>query len=107
MYGYVGTMRTRPGSREDVVSIVLADVDDLCAAGCESYVVSRSDTDDDLIWVFEVWHSKAHHEASLQLPTVKAAISAAMPMLTGEFTGHELTVAGGLGVRPLSKGTAS
>jgi hypothetical protein len=29
---------------------------------------------------------------------VKAAIAAAMPMLTGEFTRQELTVVGGLGV---------
>ncbi|MBB4679942.1 hypothetical protein [Crossiella cryophila] len=39
-----------------------------------------------------------HHAASLELPGTKAAIGRAMPLPTGEFTGHELTVAGGLGV---------
>jgi hypothetical protein len=37
-------------------------------------------------------------DASLGLPEAKAAISRAMSMLTGEFTGRELTVVGGLGV---------
>jgi hypothetical protein len=34
----------------------------------------------------------------LQLPATRAAISRAMPMLTGEFTRQELTVIGGLGI---------
>ena len=46
----------------------------------------------------EIWETKAQHDDSLQLPSVKAAIAEAMPMLTGEFTGVELTVVGGLGV---------
>jgi quinol monooxygenase YgiN len=45
-----------------------------------------------------VWESKSHHDASLQLPETKAAITQAMPMLTGEFTGLEFTVQGGAGV---------
>ncbi|MFJ4006884.1 hypothetical protein ACIPWL_26005 [Streptomyces sp. NPDC090023] len=46
----------------------------------------------------EVWQSKEHHDASLELPEAKAAIGKAMPMLTGEFTRQELSVAGGLGL---------
>ena len=56
-----------------------------------------SDADDETIWVTKVWHSKEHHDASLPLSEAKAAIGKAMP-LTGEFTSHELTVVGGLGV---------
>ncbi len=51
---------------------------------------------DTTIWVTESWQSKQHHEASLELPETKTAIDKAMPMLTGQFTGHELTVMGGL-----------
>lgn len=98
-YGYIGSMRCQLGRRGDVMAILLTDVDDLRDAGCEAYVVSRSYIDEDTIWVFEIWQTKEHHAASLQLPQVKASISAAMPMLTGEFTGQELTVVGGLGVR--------
>jgi quinol monooxygenase YgiN len=98
LYGYIGSMKTAPGHRADVVAILLGGVDGLRRAGCELYVVSTSDADDVTIWVSEVWQSKEQHDASLQLPDVKLAISQAMPMLTGEFTSQELTVVGGLGV---------
>ncbi|GAA3335201.1 antibiotic biosynthesis monooxygenase [Amorphoplanes nipponensis] len=95
-YGYLATMRTKAGRRDEVVQILLGGVDGLRGAGCRLYVVGVSDTDPELIWVNEVWESKEHHDASLQLPGTRAAIARAMPMLTGEFTGQELTVAGGL-----------
>jgi quinol monooxygenase YgiN len=97
-YGYLGSMRTRYGHRDEVVEILLSGVDGLKTAGCELYVVAVSDTDKDVIWVTEVWQTKAQHEASLQLPETRAAIEKAMPLLTGEFTRQELTVVGGLGV---------
>jgi quinol monooxygenase YgiN len=97
-YGYIGSMKAQPGHRDDVVSLLLSGVDGLREAGCQLYVVSVSQADDDTIWVSEVWPTKEHHGASLQLPETKAAITKAMPMLTGEFTSQELSVIGGLGV---------
>jgi quinol monooxygenase YgiN len=97
-YGYLGTMRARPGRRDDVTAILLSGSDGLRAAGCQLYVVGVSAGDPDLIWVNEVWDSKEAHDASLRLPETRAAIGRAMPMLTGEFTSQELTVVGGLGV---------
>ena len=97
-YGYIASMKTKPGHRNEVVDILLSGADGLRQAGCDLYVVSVSDTDDVTIWVSEVWQSKQKHDASLQLPDTKAAIGKAMPMLTGEFTGQEVTVVGGLGV---------
>ncbi len=91
-------MRTRPGHRDDVVAILLEGTDGLRAAGCQLYAVGVSDTDDDVIWISEIWESKEHHDASLELPETKAAIAAAMPMLTGEFSGQEVRLVGGLGV---------
>lgn len=96
-YGYLGSMKTKPGHRDDVVSILLSGVDGLREHGCDLYVVSVSDTDPDIIWVFESWRSKNAHAASLQLPETKEAIAKAMPMLTGEFNGQETTIVGGLG----------
>jgi quinol monooxygenase YgiN len=97
-YGRIGSMKAKPGRRDDVVAILLGAAGGLREAGCDLYVVGVSDADDDTIWVSEVWRTKQHHDGSLQLPETRAAIGEAMPMLTGEFTGHELTVAGGLGV---------
>lgn len=97
-YGYLATMRCRPGRRDEVVALLLGGEGGLRAAGCDVYAVNTSGEDPDTIWVYEVWPTKAHHDASLALPEARAAIAAAMPMLTGEFTGRELTVAGGVGV---------
>lgn len=98
VYGYIGSTKTKPGRRDDVVSILLAGVEGLRKAGCHLYVVGSAHADDNTIWVNEVWESKSHHDASLQLPETKAAITRAMPMLTGEFTSQEFTVQGGVGV---------
>lgn len=97
-YGYIGTMRTTPGNREEVASILLSGADGLRSAGCHLYVVSTSTDDPDLLHVTEVWESKEAHDASLQLPETRAAIAKAMPLLTGDFTSQELTVLGGLGL---------
>ncbi|PRX44542.1 quinol monooxygenase YgiN [Prauserella shujinwangii] len=97
-YGHNGSMKVKPGHRDAVVAILLDGVERLRDAGCHLYVVSVSDTDPDTVWVNEVWESAAHHQASLDLPEVKESIGKAMPMLTGEFTGQQLTVVGGLGV---------
>ena len=97
-YGYLGSMKTRPGHRDDVVKILLSGADGLRSAGCQLYVVGVAETDDVTIWVSEVWSTKEHHDASLRLPETRAAIGSAMPMLTGEFTRQEYEVRGGLGV---------
>lgn len=97
-YGYLGTMTTRPGLRDEVVAALVEGADALTAAGCRLYVVSVNDEEPDRIWVNEVWGSKEQHDASLALPEVQAGIAATMPKLTGEFTRQELHVVGGLGV---------
>jgi quinol monooxygenase YgiN len=98
-YAYIGSMRTKPGCRAEIIELLLSGADGLRAAGCQVYAVCTDPADDEIIWVSEVWDSAEAHAASLQLPTTKAAIGRAMPMLTGDFTRQELTVAGGLGVR--------
>jgi quinol monooxygenase YgiN len=97
-YGYIGSMRTRPGRRDEVVGLLLLGADSLRTLGCELYAVCTDPADADVIWVTEIWDSAEHHDTSLEVPDVKASIAAAMPMLTGEFTRQELAVVGGLGV---------
>jgi quinol monooxygenase YgiN len=101
VYGYIASMRTRPGKRDEVVAHLLKSIDGLPAAGCLSYVVGECPDDDDRIWVTEVWESAEHHASSLERPETKAAIAAAMPLLTGEFTQQETRVVGGLGIDPI------
>jgi quinol monooxygenase YgiN len=96
-YGYLGTMRTKPGHRDEVVQLLVGGAEALAAIGCRLYLVSVSPDDVDCIWVSEVWETKEAHDDSLKRPEVQAAIARAMPMLTGEFTSQELAVVGGLG----------
>lgn len=67
-YGHIGSMKATAGHRDDVISILLSGVDGLRRAGCHLYIVSAAQGDDETIWVSEVWESKKHHDASLQLP---------------------------------------
>ncbi|MGK5739440.1 putative quinol monooxygenase [Micromonospora sp. URMC 103] len=97
-YGYVNSMRTRPGHRDEVVAILLEGGDGLRAAGCHLYAVGVVEDDPDLIRVCEIWESREHHDRSLHLPETRAAIARAMPLLTGEFASQEMAVVGGLGV---------
>ena len=98
MYGYIGSMRTKPGCRGEVATLLTGAASALREAGCTHYIVFASATDPDVIWVTEVWESREKHDASLELPESRAAIAKAMPMLTGEFTRQELTLVGGLGL---------
>lgn len=97
-YGYIGSMKVKPGHRAEVVALLVAGAHGLREAGCDLCVVTESATDEDTVWVSEVWKSKEHHDASLQLPEAKASISKVMPLLTGEFTRQETHVVGGLGI---------
>ncbi len=99
-YGYIGSMKTMPGKRAEVISIMLAGVDGLRSAGCLQYTVGASAVDDVTIWTCEVWDTKDQHDASLQLPAARAAIAQAMPLIAGDFTRVETDVRGGLGLLP-------
>jgi quinol monooxygenase YgiN len=95
-YSRFGTLRARPGQRDAVVAILVGAVGDRPAAGCLQYLVIVGD-DPDLVLVSELWESPKHHRASLDLPETREAIGRAMPLLTGEFTGLDGNVVGGIG----------
>jgi len=97
-YGLMVKMGVKPGQRDAVVSLVMRDVEAVRAAGCDVYVVGTSPTEPDVVFVTEVWASREAHRASMQIPSIQAAISEAMPMLTGAFHQTEFDVAGGLGL---------
>lgn len=95
-FGYLGWMRTAPGRRDEIVAILTRATDALPGAGCLRYAVALDDDDADVVRISEIWRTRAHHEASLDLPATREAIAEAMPLLTGEMGGHRTTVVGGL-----------
>lgn len=96
MYGLIGKMRAAPGQREALVAILLEQEGGM--PGCLSYVVARDANEPDAIWITEVWDSRESHKASLALPSVRAAIERAKPIIAGFDTHVETEVAGGIGV---------
>jgi len=72
MFGSIGRLTVVPGRRDELIGILKQSAADM--PGCLSYVVAKDSSDENAIWVTEVWESIASHDASLSLPSVKNAI---------------------------------
>lgn len=81
MYGLIGKMIAQPGQREALIAVLLEGTAGM--PGCRSYIVSKDAKDENALWITEVWDSKEDHAASLQLPSVQAAIAKGKPMIAG------------------------
>lgn len=93
-YASIGTMGVKPGERDAVIEILVRSNPALKDIGCLVYEVGGRDDDPDTVYVAEIWESEDAHAQSLELDSVKAAISEAMPLLTGDFGGYDFAVAG-------------
>jgi quinol monooxygenase YgiN len=93
MYGLIGSFKAAPGRRAELVTLLLAESGRL--PGCLSYVVAEDPADDDTVWITEVWSDAAAHQASLQLPAVKAVIAQAMPLIAAFGEHRETRPVGG------------
>ena len=101
MYGYIAKIKAKPGERDALLAILLEGSSGM--AGCINYVIAEDRDNADAIWVTEVWESKAAHSASLSLPSVKAAIAKAMPLIASFEPLAETTPRGGIGL-PVTDG---
>lgn len=96
MYGLIGKMSAVPGQRDALAAVLLAGTQAM--PGCLSYVVASDPGDPDGLWITEVWDSQASHQASLQLPSVQAAIAKGRPMIAGFSNRTETVPLGGTGL---------
>ena len=96
MYGLIGKMLATPGNRDALATILLEGIAGM--PGCLSYIVAQDPTNPDALWVTEVWASQAEHQASLSLPSVRAAITQARPIIAGFGERFETTPLGGQGL---------
>jgi quinol monooxygenase YgiN len=96
MYGLIGKMTATPGQRDALAAVLLESSDAM--PGCLSYMVATDPADPDALWITEVWDSQASHQASLQLPSVKAAISKGRPLIAGFSNRTETVPIGGYGL---------
>ncbi|WP_374549296.1 putative quinol monooxygenase [Sphingobium yanoikuyae] len=98
MYGLIGKMTAQPGKRSALTEILVKGI--VGMPGCVSYVVADDPTDADVIWITEVWESKEAHAASLQLPSVRDAITKGRPLIAGMERVAETAPVGGSGITP-------
>jgi quinol monooxygenase YgiN len=96
VYGLIGKMTATPGKRDELISILLEGV--TAMPGCLSYIVATDMTDANAIWITEAWDSKASHETSLSLPSVKEAIAKGRPLIAGFSDRVVTTPVGGTGL---------
>jgi quinol monooxygenase YgiN len=97
MYGMLGRMKAVPGKRDDLLALLLESSGGL--PGCLSYIVAKDVKDLDAIWITEAWDSKEHHDASLKLPQVQAAIAKARSLIAGFDSSAETEPVGGIGLK--------
>jgi len=96
MYGLIGKIRSVPGQRDALASILIQAT--IAMPGCLSYVVGIDESESDALWVTEVWDSSASHRASLSLPAVQQAIAKAKPLIAGFGERFETRPVGGYGL---------
>ena len=97
MYGLIGQMLAAPGKRDALLAILGEGTDDM--PGCLSYVIAKDPTNDDALWITEVWTDKDAHAASLKLPSVQAAIAKGRPIIAGFPQRFETTPVIGHGLK--------
>lgn len=97
MYGLIGRFVAAPGKRDELISALLDGIEGM--PGCMSYVVAKDPKDADSVWITEVWDSGDSHKSSLALPSVKAAIARAMPLIASFQEHFETQPVGGHGLR--------
>ena len=102
-FANVGTLGTLPGRRDELVALLTRPGSELAEIGCLAYEVGVSDDDPDAVFVVELWESAAAHRASLELPSVRAAITEARPLLSGAMSGLRFHVVGSP-LRPVGSG---
>ncbi len=96
MFGLIGDFTAQPGKRDELIARIIAGTRNM--PGCLSYIVARDPVDPDKLWITEVWDSEASHKASVNFPTVAAAIDGVMPLLARLGDLVETEPVGGVGI---------
>ncbi len=65
---------------------------------CEVYVVSVSDEEANVVYVYEVWSNETSHKASLNLAVTQTLIQKAKPLLENVERVNTLQTKGGKGL---------
>jgi len=95
-----GKLTARQGYREELAAILVESSKVVATAnGCNLYVVGFDSTEEDSVYITEIWDTKEDHENSLKVDGVRELIMKALPLLDGQPTkGQEIEILGGTGI---------
>jgi quinol monooxygenase YgiN len=79
MWGLIARLIAVPGKRGELIAILKEGASGM--PGCFSYIVAEDVYAENTLWVTEAWDSMASHDMSLSLPSVKAAVDRAKPIV--------------------------
>ncbi|MBI5354429.1 MAG: antibiotic biosynthesis monooxygenase [Chloroflexi bacterium] len=99
MYAMTGKFIAQAGKRDQLIEILKRAANLVGQLpDCRLYIVSEDVSNEDHVWVFEMWEDKEAHDFSLKDDKIRALITEAMPLMGGPPDGVELRVAGGYGI---------
>ncbi len=98
-FGMFGKFTAQAGQRDALVQHLLTAAEMMSnAPDCELYVVGKSATEPDVIWVTEAWRSKEDHDASLTIAGVGELIAKARHLIAAIGEPIITTPVGGKGL---------
>jgi quinol monooxygenase YgiN/quercetin dioxygenase-like cupin family protein len=97
--GRYAKMTARPGQGEALARKMLEVADALREVpGCELYLINRSSSDPDVVWVTELWHSQEQLDQALQGPGARDRIGEVLGLVREDgFERVDLEPLGGVG----------
>ena len=92
-----GKLTANPGQGAELAAILLEAASDLESdPGCELYIVNRESASPDVVWVTELWRSKADLDASIERIRGSDQVQRTMQLVAGAEM-VELDLLGGKG----------
>jgi quinol monooxygenase YgiN len=96
-------MTARSGEGVALAAVMLRVAEALEGApGCVLYIINRTPTEPDTVWVTELWRSREDLEAALKLDSARALMPEVMDLLDGPVEAIDLEPLGGVGHAPAS-----
>jgi quinol monooxygenase YgiN/mannose-6-phosphate isomerase-like protein (cupin superfamily) len=104
--GRYAKVTAKPDAGDALAAVMLRVAETLAdAPGCELYIINRSVSDADTIWVTEMWRSLDDLDAALQLERSRALMPEVMELVDGAVERIDLEPLGGVGyVAPAQSG---
>lgn len=79
MFGMIARLTIASGKRDEAIGLLAEST--RAMPGCFSYVIAEDAADPDVLWVTEVWESRASHDASFSLRAVQEALPKIRPLV--------------------------